>query len=761
MKHSVALWLAGTCVAAMATGAAAQNNNSSAAQTQQEAAAQPGNEAIVITATKRPQILLDVPQSITVVGGKTLENQHANSFQDYLKLVPGLQLNQDRPGEGRLILRGINTGGVASTVSVYVDETPFGSSSGLVNGAVLAGDFDTFDLDRIEVLRGPQGTLYGASSLSGVLRFVTAAPSTAGLIVRGRVGLEGVDGGDLGYSGNAAVNVPLSSNLAVRVSGTYRKDGGFIDSIGNSATDLFGNVFTADKAKNINDLKSYGGRASLLFRPSDAISLRLSAIAQDIKADAPTLVEADPVTLKPLHGLTQSQFIPQFSNLKYRVYNGTGVFDLGFANLTSSTSYGTQKQSLRNDFTFALSGFLEFSGFPPNEFFQLQDTNDDKFTQELRLGSQTKLVDWLAGAYYTHEKGLILQDFVASTPGTTTPIAGLPLLGHARVDSKYRELAGFANATVHVVDWFDLDLGGRYSHNKQSAHQVTDGALVGGFTDFPVARSSENVFTYSVAPKFKPNKYSTIYGRVAKGFRPGGPNVLPPGPHAGVPETYGSDSVVSWEVGYKGETSDHRFSLDAAAFHINWKDIQLFAIVNSFGVNINGSSARSNGFEFTAAAHPVPGLDVSLNGTYNNAKLTGPTPDLVGGRVGDQLPFTPKLSFGLNTSYQWRLAEGLGARIGGSWRHLSSQTAEYDKEFVDAHGHQRHVAPYEVLDFNAGLTFGRFDLDAYVKNLNNSHGVTSTGATTVFGGLPLRPNGAIGTGIIRSRTIGATLGFHY
>jgi len=761
MKNSMAIWLVRTCVAAMATGATAQNN---AQPTASNAAAQAqGNEAdIIITATKRPQILIDVPQSITVVGGKTLEAQHANTFQDYLKLVPGLQLDQTTPGEGRLILRGINTGGVASTVGVYVDETPFGSSSGLVNGAVLAGDFDTYDLDRIEVLRGPQGTLYGASSLSGVLRFVTAAPSTAGLIVRGRVGIESVKDGELGYSGNLAVNVPLASNLAFRVSGTYRKDGGFIDSPGTTNTDLFGKAHTSDLAKNINDSKSYGGRASLLFKPTDAISLRLSAIAQDIKADAPSLVEADPVSLKPLHGLSQSQFTPQFSNLKYRVYNGTGIFDLGFGSLTSSTSYSTQKQSLRNDFTFALSGFLQAAlHLPPNDFFQPQDTNDKKFTQELRLAGQSNLLDWLVGGYYTNEEGLILQDFTAAIPGTLTPIAGLPLLGHARVDSKYKELAGFANATVHVVSWFDLDLGGRYSHNKQSAHQVSDGALAGGFNDFPVAHSSENVFTYSVAPKFKPNKNTTIYGRVAKGFRPGGPNVLPPGAPPSVPTTYGSDSVVSYEVGTKLETADHRYSLDAAAFHINWKDIQLFANVNGFGVNVNGSSARSNGLEFTAAAHPVQGLEFSLNGTYNNAQLTGPTPSVVGGRKGDELPFTPKFSFGLNGSYQWHLNEGLGARIGGSWRHVGSQTADYDQAFVTAHGHQRSVDPYNVLDLNGGLTFGRFDLDLYVKNLANSHGITSTTGTVVFGAFPLYPGGAIGTGIIRPRTVGLTLGAHY
>ena len=258
VRRTFAYLLTGACVAAFAAQGHAQN---AAAAADPTAAQPPANQAntdpnaIVITATKRPQVLLDVPQSVTVVSGKTLETQHANSFQDYLKLVPGLQLDQDTPGAGRLILRGVNTGGVASTVGVYVDETPFGSSSGLVNGAVLAGDFDTFDVNRIEVLRGPQGTLYGASSLSGVLRFVTNLPSTDRFATRARAGIESVKDGDLGYLGNAMVNVPIGQTVAFRASGTYRKDGGFIDSPGTTNPDLFGFPITSDSARNINGSK--------------------------------------------------------------------------------------------------------------------------------------------------------------------------------------------------------------------------------------------------------------------------------------------------------------------------------------------------------------------------------------------------------------------------------------------------------------------------------------------------------------------------
>ena len=211
-----------------------------------------------------------MPQSVTVVGGAHARAAAGDELPGLSEARSRPSAHQSNPGEGRLILRGLNTGGVASTVAVYMDETPFGSSTGLVNGAVLAGDFDTFDVDRVEVLRGPQGTLYGANSLGGLLKFVTNEPNTRAFVARGRVGLEATKGGDLSTRAQAVVNVPLSDTIAFRASGSYRKDGGFIDSVGTSGTPVLGgSVATSDIAKNINDAKSYGGRASLLFKPSD------------------------------------------------------------------------------------------------------------------------------------------------------------------------------------------------------------------------------------------------------------------------------------------------------------------------------------------------------------------------------------------------------------------------------------------------------------------------------------------------------------
>src|SRR4029079_18867507 len=191
----------------MASAANAQVQEQAPPQENQSATDQ-DNAEIVITAPKREEKILDIPQSVTVVGGDTLERQHAVTFSDYLSQVPGLSLEQAQPGQGRLVLRGVNTGGVSSTVAVYVDETPFGSSTGLVNGAALAGDFDTFDVARLEVLRGPQGTLYGASSMGGVLKFVTNAPQLGEFGARARAGVEFVDGGGTGYNFSGLVNVP-------------------------------------------------------------------------------------------------------------------------------------------------------------------------------------------------------------------------------------------------------------------------------------------------------------------------------------------------------------------------------------------------------------------------------------------------------------------------------------------------------------------------------------------------------------------------
>lgn len=724
---------------------------------QELADADGGDNYIIVTAQKREQTLIDVAQSVSVVSSQTLENRSVNTIADFLGTVPSLQLVQSTPGQGRLILRGVNTGGVASTVAVYVDETPFGSSSGLANGSELAGDFDTFDLARIEVLRGPQGTLYGASSLGGLLKYVTNRPDPSGWAARARANVEFTDGGAMSYQGNAMINVPLGETLAFRASGTYRKQGGFIDSIGVAGSDV---------DKNINDVQSYGLRAALQWTPNEALTVRASALLQNIEVDAPTQVEVDPATLQPLYGgLTLSQYVPAFSNVRYRLYNLLIEQDFGAVTLTSSTSYGEQLQKRRDDQTVFINNLVSDYDLPPldGDVYQRQITNNRKWTQEVRLASNGEgILEWLVGGYYTHEKALIDQDIRAVDRGTLIVqpyLADDGGIGGARQPSKYEEYAGFANATLHLGQHIDIDFGGRYSHNNQSTSQTGTGLL--GAAEPLSGRSSDNVFTFSVAPKYKFGEQASLYARVARGYRPGGPNTIPPGAPANVPFTFGPDRVTSYEVGFKGETVDRAFGIEAAAFRIDWRDIQLYGVVNNYGVNINGSSARVNGAEVTATLRPARGFVASINGAYNDAFLTGDTDPVTLGAVdGDPLPFTPKYTISVSADYDWDVADGVTASLGGTIRSVSEQSGPYQPDYLAAFGRFAHIPAYEQVDLRGSLDFGRFSIQAYVKNLTNARGITAVLSRT-SSGLPNYPNDAQAVGIMRPRTIGlgVTAGF--
>ncbi|MGY4395335.1 iron complex outermembrane receptor protein [Sphingomonas sp. UYAg733] len=720
---------------------------------------------IVVTAQKRTEAILDIPQSVSVIGGETLERRQASSFEDYIALVPGLSLESGTAGVSRLTLRGINTGGAASTVAVYVDEIPFGSSSGLANGAILAGDFDTFDVKRIEVLRGPQGTLYGASSLGGVLKFVTEAPNTSKFEAEARAGIETVSGGDIGYSGAALINIPISDRVAVRASGFYRFDDGFIDSIGNnpvtSATDPNINIIPSSRiAKNINAVRSYGGRFSALAEMSDTLSIRFNALLQNLESDASNHFEVDPRTLKPLYGgLVLSQYHPEFTDSKYRVYGMTAEWDLGFASLTNSTSFSTFKADQQRDYALFLGPIAtELFGDPatrPLSAILRQSTSTKKFTEEVRLSSpDSDVLEWLIGGYYTHERSAIdPQNFFAVAPGSETIATGVPTLIEVYLRSVFKEYALFGNATFHVTSKFDVTAGGRYSRNEQNASQLRDQTALGGIREnIGQAPSSENVFTFSFAPRYELSKNTSAYARVSTGYRPGGPNVLPPEAPAGTPRTYKSDRVTSYEAGLKGSWMGGQLALDVSAFYLDWTDIQLVTLINQTGVNANGGSAISKGVEFNVTLRPTRGLNVGINGAYTDARLTADTDPIVGGLDGDALPFVPKWTFSISGDYDWSIGKDATAFLGASLGFVDDRIADFS--IRDDAGRLREAPSYETIDLRAGVNFGGFSLEAFVRNAANKRGVTS-----MFGFYPgAFPNDAAAVAVIRPRTIGLTIG---
>ncbi len=729
-------------------------------------------EEIVVTAQKREQALADIPMSITAISGDVLEQLQADNFQDLVSLIPGFSLNTQRRGVSRITLRGINTGGVASTVGVYVNDVPFGSSSGLANAAILSGDFDTFDLSRLEVLRGPQGTLYGASSLGGVMKYVTNAPSTESFEGRIKASAESVDNGDVGYALNGMINIPVTDTFALRGTAYYRNEPGFIDSIGNnpitSLLDPSINIVDGTRIEDgINEVDSYGGRVSALFAPTENFSIDFSAHLQNIDSGSSDLVDSDAATLVPLNSSpVRSRYHDDANDISYQIYSATLDWDFNSMSLLSVTSYG----ELEHDFRVDLAADTSLAGAPLAAVTTLlfgdaetrplstvidQVTATEKFTQEFRLVSaDSDRFEWLVGLYYTDEDSAIEPQLIrAVEAGTETIAADIPELARASVVSSYEEIALFANATWYITPNFDLSFGARQSENDQTASQRLEGLLVGGSVNFDDATSSESPFTYSISPRYSFSDTTSVFARIATGFRPGGPNVIPTGAPPGTPGSYDSDELTSYELGLKSASANGLFALDITAFFLDWEDIQLFAQVNGIGINANGGTAESKGFEFAASFMPAEGLSIAINGAYTDSYLTQDTDPIVGGVDGDPLPFVPEWSFGLDADYSWSVMGDKTAFVGGNLSFVDDRPVNFPDR--DSDGNIIRIDSYTTLNLRAGIDFDTWSIEVYGRNVTNEEGYND------FEPVGTLPNGAIGLSLIRPASFGVSLGVRF
>ena len=366
---------------------------------------------------------------------------------------------------------------------------------------------------------------------------------------------------------------------------------------------------------NVNDSSEQGLRGSFLWQPISPLSIRLTAIGQDfegtgsdtedLRINPTTGVPLQPLT--PLYGdLKDGRVISGFDHVQNRLYDGTVGWNFGWSALTSSTSYGTYDSQTLADTTLLFNSE------------EAADLSVTKFTEEDRLASPAgQRFEWLAGFFYTRETADLNQKII----GLGAPFEGAgTLIELAQVTSAYQEEAGFGTVTYHFTPQLDLALGGRYAHNDQTSTTFEN---VLGNTILQHGPSSDSTFTYSVAPRWKPNEDTTVYARIASGYQPGGPNdVSVTAPNA-VPRTFGPDSVVSYEAGVKATVLEHRLSFDLDAFYIDWRDIQtLIADIDNTGVNVNGGRARSEGVEAQASYTPIDGLVFTGNAAYTDARLT-------------------------------------------------------------------------------------------------------------------------------------------
>jgi iron complex outermembrane receptor protein len=690
---------------------------------------------IIVTAEKHEEKLQNVPVPVTVVSADALTSSNLLGLQDFYNTVPGLTFAESGTPFVVLAIRGITTGDAANpTVGITVDDIPFGSSTYLGGGPVTP-DFDPSDLARIEVLRGPQGTLYGASSIGGLIKYVTVDPSTEA--VSGRVEASGngvVNGGQAGYNFRAAINLPLNDTMAVRVSGFVRQDPGYID---NDVQHIDG----------INKTQVYGGHLSFLWRPSDEVSLKVSALYQDLKQFGTNEVDTS-------LGTFQQNFLPGLGGweTKEQAYSAILKVKLGDAEITSLSGFNISHANYSVDESLGL-GFL--TSFAP-QFFGAAATDagiggynngsDYKFSQELRLFVPlASKLDLLVGGFYTHE-------YAPSTLAFTSETAAGENVGYwGGYDNptRYSEYAGFANFTYKITDNFDVQFGGRESRIEQD-NQTTDFGVPFDtlFTGNPSPSvvgpnftSSSNAFTYLVTPRLKLSPDLMLYVRLASGYEAGGVNAQP-----GVPPGYSPSKTQDYEVGFKGNLLDHALSFDASIFYIDWKNLQLFLddVSSQFFFTGNAGTAKSQGVELSVQSKPARGLTIGAWFAYDNAVLTSyPTAADLGGNyayAGDRLPFSPRYSGNVSLDQEFPLAANMTGFVGGTVSYVGNREGSLTSTAL------RQVYPsYTQLNLRGGIKIDAWTMTAFINNLTDRRGV--------IGGGPPDPNPFL-FGYIRPRTAG-------
>jgi iron complex outermembrane recepter protein len=680
-------------------------------------------QEVIVTAQKKTERALDVPVPMTVLDGQTLAENGQARLEDYFATVPGMSFagNAAQGGSQFITLRGLATSDYQTpTVATIIDDVPIGNSLGLNYGSEAYPDVDPSDLSRIEVLKGPQGTLYGADSMGGVIKFNFKDPSTAGY--SGNVQALGnyVDGGGPGYTVRGSVNVPISDTFAIRASAFSRRDGGYVD-----------NLWTGQHDVNSDDV--YGGHFAALWRPSENLSLKLSALVQDSKGDGAALINTD-INMKPTLGsYDQTGILGDNSYYnRLRVYSGTLKATLGGVDFTSVTGYSSNGITGFNDSTGYNSGdalrLFGVTAATDGRFFTAT-----KFTEELRAQSSIgKNLDWIVGGFYTHENtdGNIPLEAANATTGAP---AGL-LINFHDGPLKVSEYAVFADLTYHFTNQFDIQVGGRQSWDTIDFDETDTGPIVpefdGGATSpnvFPHEHTTGDAFTYLVTPEYKFSSDVMAYARVATGYRLGGPN-LANGANFGLPTSFAPDKTTNYEVGLKGSVLDRALTIDVSVYYIDWQSIQLsvYSPTANISYTVNGGKAKSEGLELQVEAHPTQTLTITAAGSVNDARLTQNLPANGNsyGLSGDRLPYSAPFTGSLSGEQEIFHINQITGIFGAIVSHIGGRELEFAYNATDP----RFSLPgYTTGNLHFGVRYEGWYGNLFANNVGNTLGMTSGG----------------------------------
>ena len=673
-----ALFAGSTALLAGAVPTAAFAQEATSQQPAAEASAPSEDSAeIVVTASKRNESLSDVGSSVSALSGDRLSELGVDSFEDFTRLIPGVSFQSLTPGRTQIQIRGVNVGTTqpSSSVAVYVDEVPLTAASSSALSGELNADPDPFDLERIEVLRGPQGTLYGANALGGVIKYVTKAPDFDhfGGAVSGTVGA--VRKGGIDLAGKGMLNVPLADWAALRVVGYYRKDAGYIDNVALNQDD-------------VNWAHNRGGRAILELRPLDGLTVKLTGVIQALNTGGESSVDAVRDTFTPAFGdLTQSREVPEGLRDRLNIYNGVVSYDFGFATLISSSSWTKQRffRSITElDYPANVRNLYTFGG------------TNLKFVQEIRLQSPDaggQGLEWQLGGFYTNER--YNRRFGFPTVDVTTQAVTSTFFSGTVAD--YKEKAAFANATYFFSPSFDIGAGIRYSENKQSGFGTSNTGTFNGRS----GSSEDDKITWSGIARYHVTDETMLYANVSSGYRAGGPNFFAVG--QAVPPSFEPEELVNYEAGLKYSSADQRFAFNLAGFYIDWSSIQLPLIVNGLTFRGNNGTAEIKGFEASGTMSPVDGLTFGASLSYTDAKITSDESTGVGAVPGDRIAGTPRWSGSATADYETPISDTLKAFAGATFTFSSNRPNSYR---LSVNTPYKLIPGFETFGLRAGVAGG-------------------------------------------------------
>ncbi|WKL56062.1 TonB-dependent receptor [Asticcacaulis sp. ZE23SCel15] len=700
---------------------------------------------VVVTATKRNTKLQKTPMAISAVTGDTLAKVGAMTMDEYVKFVPSLKVSDDGPGRGRISLRGIQGTGEA-LVGVFYDEAPITGSVGVSSDAGGRNpDTTATDVERIEVLRGPQGTMYGGSTMGGAVRIIMKKPRQ---VYEGFVSgnYSSVDGGKANHQLSAMANVPLiEDKLAARVVMYEREQGGWID---NRYLDR----------EDINKSTTKGGRLLLRYTPLDNLTIDAAAFVQSTDAVSNN-------NWNPAYGdyVQESKLLLPYEE-DTKVYSLSANWDIGDYTITGSSSYFVAKSIYAADDTAyvasyrtparcsaylgvtCVAGTQQYTDYLAyvNSYYPAAIYYPDEvrnWTNEIRVSSNySGPINFTAGVYYENRDQDTVGSDVLADEATGELIKPIKFIYHRYVDDHLEQKAIFGEVNYDVTDKLKVTLGGRYFEYEKSVGGETDVPwdLIGAtYRPYYVRRTKEDGTLLKVNASYEFNDDIMAYVNVAEGYRPGGVNQTFGLPDALIP--YESDSLTNYEAGIKTGWFDRTLYVNAALYMVKWENMQVSGRTpnGAFSFISNAGAAEVKGFELESTWTPLPGLTVSGNYSYNDAQLTEDQINsyvTAAGRKGDRITFIPKNKGAISADYSRPLTASLKGFVRGDVNYVGISYSELSTANV----YRMKNPAYTLANLRAGFSplDGNWEASVFVHNLFDHVAITrlTNSSTTPIGG---------------------------